>query len=156
MGKEVLYVLTTISKGVRTDYYDTLLQDAVTGLGSPNFQIIAETMLGNTASAFPYLGAAGRSAEDSDRDSVAHESLSLSIAALCVSALCLLAAVAVVAYSRYTQTSSSYQHSSSYNDSSHDDSSVLNENPQGEQQLQQASVANPLRSSGDKHVYAKI
>lgn len=118
----------------------------MTGLGSPNFQIIAETMLldSSTDMAFPYLGAAGRyvSAEHIDRDSV---SLALSIAALCVSALCLLA----VAYSR----SSPNQHNTSQDNSSHDNSSALDESQQGEQQ--QASI-NPLRSSGDKYGYAKI
>jgi len=120
----------------------------VTGLGSPNFQIIAETMLldSSTDMAFSYLGAAGRyvSAEHIDRDSGA-VSLALSIAALCVSALCLLAAV----YSR----SSPHQHNSSRDNSSHDNSSAPDESQQGEQR--QASI-NPLRSSGDKYGYAKI
>jgi hypothetical protein len=118
----------------------------VTGLGSPNFQIIAETMLldSSTDMAFSYLGAAGRyvSAEHIDSGAV---SLALSIAALCVSALCLLAA----AYSR----SSPNQHNTSRDNSSHDNSSAPDESQQGEQR--QASI-NPLRSSGDKYGYAKI
>lgn len=117
----------------------------MTGLGSPNFQIIAETMLldSSTDMAFSYLGAAGRyvSAEHIDRDSGA-VSLALSIAALCVSALCLLAA----AYSR----SSPNQHNTSQDNSSH---AAPDESQQGEQR--QASI-NPLRSSGDKYGYAKI
>lgn len=133
----------------------------MTGLGSPNFKIIAQTMLGSSASstAFPYLGAAGRTAEDSDRagDSGAHmvaAALGLSIAALVVSALCLL----VVAYSHShscAQTSRPLNNDSSHNNnSSH---SILEENQQGvqQQQQQQASV-NPLRSSSDKYGYAKI
>ena len=125
----------------------------MTGLGSPNFQIIAETMLldSSTDMAFSYLGAAGRyvSAEHIDRDSGA-VSLALSIAALCVSALCLLAA----AYSRSSPSQHNTSHdNTSQDNSSHDNSSAPDESQQGEQR--QASI-NPLRSSGDKYGYAKI
>jgi len=105
-------------------------------------------MLGDTGS-FPYLGAAGRSSDDSDRYRGSGGSLSalgVSIAALCLSTLL----AAVVVYNRYApQTGSSSCVPRNYNRDS-----VLDETQQVEQL--QASV-NPLRNSGNnKYAYAKI